>query len=692
MRMIGVDVGGTFTDVVLFDSATSDIMVHKVASTPDDPSRAVMAGLRAICERHDVPLSEIGVVLHGTTVATNAALEHKGAKTGMITNEGFRDVLHIARHQRPQHYSIMQEVPWQDRPLVRRQHRKTVKGRLIPPRGEVLEALDEDGVRKAALQLKEEGVEAIAVAFLFSYLDPVHEERARALVQEVCPEAFVVTSNAVSPQFREFERFTTTALCAFIGPKVRGYIGRLERSLAESGVTGELRIMASNGGVATAAMAAERPIVTLLSGLAAGVLGGAWVGGMAGRSDLITLDIGGTSADIGLIRDGQFGEASPRDTWIAGFPLMVPMLDIHTIGAGGGSIAFVDPGGKFRVGPQSAGAVPGPAAYGQGGDQPTVTDANLVLGRLDADNFLGGGMSLDVEASTAAVDRLAATLGLDRMETALGIITVINANMANAIRSRTVQKGIDPRGMALVAFGGGGPLQGAEIAESLGMTEVLVPLYPGLTSALGLMTTDLRYDALKTAFQIKGSYDLLRLAGDLGALEADIAGRFAHGGVARDAIRFERSADVRYVGQGYELRVPLGDALPDETALAALEEAFHRRHEQEYGHRFADSPIEIVNLRLTGRAEVPTIGRPAFPSGERLADALIRETRCVFRRNGETVSLATGFYHRDRLPIGEDLPGPVVILQTDSTTLVPPGWRARLDPSGNLLLTRKAPS
>ncbi len=485
MKTIGVDVGGTFTDLVYCDLASGAIAINKVSTTPEDPSKGVMTGILELLAANKVAPNAIDFVFHATTTATNAVLEHKGARTGMITNEGFRDILHIGRHQRVEHYSIRQELPWQNRPLIKRRHRMVVNGRLAPPTGEELEPLDEAAVRKAAIALREEGVEAVAVCFLFSYLNSAHEDRAKAIVRQVMPDAFVTTSSFVSPQFREFERFTTAALAAFIGPKVRSYIAHLDAALKEAGLTGDLRIMASNGGAATSGMVSEKPTLTLLSGLAAGVLGGAWIGELAQRRKVITFDIGGTSADIGIIVDGKFAETDSRSTSIAGFPLLMPMIDIHTIGAGGGSIAFIDQGGAFRVGPRSAGAIPGPAAYGRGGAEPTVTDANLVLGRLDEHDFLGGGMKLDVGASRRVVGELATKLGLDINETAEGILTLINANMANAIRSRTIQKGIDPRGFALVAFGGGGPLQGADVAAMLEIPEVIVPPYPGITSANG---------------------------------------------------------------------------------------------------------------------------------------------------------------------------------------------------------------
>ncbi|MBT3536656.1 MAG: hydantoinase/oxoprolinase family protein, partial [Rhodospirillaceae bacterium] len=399
MKLIGVDVGGTFTDLMYGDTDSQTVAIHKVPTTPDDPSRGVIQGMLEICARFDVDRGDVDHVLHGTTIATNAVLEYKGATTGMVTTEGYRDILHIGRHQRPQHYSIMQDIPWQDRPLVQRRHRKVVAERLAPPDGAILTPLDEDAVRTAARELREAGVEAIAVCFLFSYINPAHEDRAAEIIREEYPECFVTTSSAVSPQFREFERFTTAAMNAFIGPRVRTYVKDLEGALSENGFKADLHVMGSNGGVATGAMVSDRPVLTLLSGPAAGVLGGAMSGERSDRNRLITFDVGGTSADIGLVVDGQFAEATARDTWIGGYPVMAPMIDIHTIGAGGGSIAHLDAGQAFRVGPQSAGAEPGPAAYGRGGALPTVTDANVVLGRLQPGNFLGGEMTLDAAAA-----------------------------------------------------------------------------------------------------------------------------------------------------------------------------------------------------------------------------------------------------------------------------------------------------
>jgi len=686
MKLIGVDVGGTFTDVIYADTATHQALIHKVPTTTD-PSLGVITGIVELCAQNQIALTDVEQVYHGTTIATNALLEYNGARVGVVTTKGYRDILHIGRHQRPHHYSIQQEIPWQNRPLARRRHRKVVTERLIPPKGEVLVPLDEDEVRQAARALKAEGVEAIAVCFLFSYLNPRHEERAREIVLEEYPEVFVTTSASVSPQFREFERFTTTAINAFVGPTVHRYITLLEQRLRDTGLHAALHIMRSNGGVATPALVAERPVLTLLSGPAAGVLGGAWSGALSHYPRLITFDMGGTSADVGVVTHGTFSEATARDTWIAGYPAMVPMIDIHTIGAGGGSIATIDAGGAFRVGPQSAGSQPGPAAYGGGGDAPTVTDANLVLGRLDKDNFLGGAMRLDDTAARRVIHEFAQRLHLTDIEAAEGIVTIVNNNMANAIRSRTVQKGIDPRDYALVTFGGAGPLHGAEVARMLSIPVCIVPYFPGLTSALGLLTTDLKYDAMKTAFQVHPGLDYRQLNTDFTEMEHNLRQQFVRDGIDQKAVAFERSADARYVGQGYELRVTIPPGPVNESIMQQMAHEFHQRHETEYGHCFVSSPIELVNLRVTGIGPTQKIRHlPAFTDGS-LAQALVKRDQCVFRVKGGLTTFQTAFYRREKLPIGRAFAGPAVLLQPDSTTMIPPGCRGQADEHGNLIIT-----
>ncbi len=686
MKLVGVDVGGTFTDIIFADTETGRTEVNKVPTTPDDPSDGVSAAVRGLCNRFDVSPGDIDHLLHGTTIATNAILQHDGARTGMITTKNYRDILHIGRHQRPEHYSIMQEVPWQDRSLVRRQHRLTVAERIAPPTGDILQPLDENELRSAVTRLQNAGIESIAVCFLFSYLNPEHENRAREIIEQEYPECFVTTSSSVSPQFREFERFTTASMNAFIGPKVRDYVNHLAERIGDDGIDADLHVMSSNGGVATAKMVSERPVMTLLSGPAAGVLGGAWTGELSDRSKLITFDMGGTSADIGIVSDGTFAQASARDTWIAGYPLLVSMIDIHTIGAGGGSIAYADSGGGFRVGPRSAGAAPGPAAYGRGGQQPTVTDANVVLGRLNSSYFLGGEMPLDEDASHKVIATLASALSLDTAATAEGILTIVTANMANAIRSRTVQKGIDPRDFSLVAFGGAGPLHAVDVALALDMSEVIIPPYPGITSAVGLLTTDLRYDTIRTEFQVSENMDLARLNDDLADMEKELTTQFLADGLDHADISFLRSGDLRYVGQGYELRVNIPSGLLDEERTAEVFNQFHEQHRAEYGHDFPDSPIEIVNARVTGIGQMPKIGRPQVNSGQAKNTDSITSAPCMFRANGSLESFDTAFYQRELLPIEEPIEGPAIILQRDSTTVVPPENTFTADAANNIII------
>lgn len=686
MLLLGADVGGTFTDIVLTNTESNRTLIHKVSSTPDDPSVGVLAGVAEICDKADISIADIDHIYHGTTVATNAALQHRGARAHMITTRGFRDIVHIGRHQRPQHYSIQQDIPWQDRPLVQRRNRQVVSERIAPPGGKIITPLDENEVREAARLAREAGAESIAICFLFSYLNPDHERRAKEIAQEVCPDIFVTASYEVSPQFREFERFTTTAMNAFIGPLVRDYVSRLSSGLAQAGFGGEVHIMRSNGGVAPARTIADLPVYTLMSGLAAGVLGGAWIGGLSGRNNVISLDIGGTSADIGVVTDGQFAEASARDTSVAGYPILVPMIDLHTIGAGGGSIAYVDAAGAFRVGPESAGAVPGPAAYNQGGTRPTVTDANIVLGRLDAENFLGGAMKLDGGAARAAIENLAGQLGLSVEEAAAGVVDILNANMANAIRARTVQKGIDPREYALVASGGAGPLHGVEVARILNIPEVIVPPHPGINSAEGLLTTDLKYDVVRTAFLVSSDMEYARLNSSLGQVEEQLRRQLQEDGVDPDDATYERSADARYVGQGYELRLPLPDGTLGPEDLERAVEEFHDMHRQEYGHHFSSSPVELVNLRITSTNAVPKIGEPEPPAGGSLEDAHVGTRDAIFRVDGELRATKTQFYERERLPVGEKFSGPAIILQTDSTTVVPPDCTVQVDTCGSLIV------
>lgn len=686
MKLVGVDVGGTFTDIMYTDTEERRTWINKVPTTLEDPSRGVVQGIIELCDKEGINKEEINHVFHGTTIATNAILEFDGAKTGMITTKGFRDILHIGRHQRPQNYSIMQEIPWQSRPLIERRHRKVVSERLAPPKGEILTPLDEDEVRASVRELKNEGVESIVVSFLFSYINPIHEQRVKELIKEEYPEAFITTSAEVSPQFREFERFTTAAINGFVGPKVKNYVANLKTGLKEAGLLADLHIMCSNGGVGTAETVSDKPVNTLLSGPAAGVLGGWWSGELSNKQKLITFDVGGTSADIGIIKEQGIDESSARDTWIAGFPVMVPMIDIHTIGAGGGSIAYIDEGGAFKVGPRSAGSRPGPASYGHGGTKPTVTDANVVLGRLDESNFLGGSMRIFSQEANKVISELAEKLGLSPTETAEGIITIVNNNMANAIREKTIQKGQDPREFSLVAFGGAGPLHAVEIADLLNIPEVIVPPHPGITSATGLLTTDLKYDLIKTEFMFSHQIDYEKLNSDLQLLEEQISSQLLEDGIDRSNMELKRTADCRYVGQGYELRVSLPEGEITEGKIQKSWEEFHMLHHAEYGHHFEETAIEIVNVRLTGKGLMPKIQKPLVGAEGNLEAALIKKGKTVFRYKGELKEFETDFYQREKLPAGAEFNGPAIIFQKDTTTIMPPNCSAVVEQNGNIII------
>jgi N-methylhydantoinase A len=646
-------------------------------------------GILELCSRYGIDRGSVDHVFHGTTIATNAALEHKGAKTGLITTEGYRDLLQIGRHQRPENYSITQDIPWQDRSMVARRYRKTVSERIGVLDGKAYEKvpLDEEAVISVLDDFKKEGVESVVVGFLFSYLNPDHEERVKEIVQEKFPDFYITTSAEISPQFREFERFATASMNGFVGPKMKGYIEALESRLADAGIDCDLLIMTSNGGVANSATISEKPVLTLLSGPAAGVLGGQWAGKLSNHERLITFDVGGTSADIGIVTERGFSESSAGDTEIAGYPLQVPMIDIYTIGAGGGSIAYVDAGGAFQVGPQSAGSYPGPACYGRGGDLPTVTDATLVLGRLDPDHFLDGEMEIFPEKAVASVQHLASVLGLGLYETAEGILTIVNNNMANAIRSRTIQKGFDPREFSLAALGGGGPMCSIEVAKILDIPEVIIPPYPGITSATGLLTTDLKYDAVQTIFVASDKVDLAYLNERFTNLEKEITAQLMDAGFEKEQISLLRFFDCRYVGQGYELRIPVATGVINESNASAIWNTFHEVHKREYGHSFLNNPVEIVNMRVTGVGEMPKIGDPDFAEGSRsLDEALVKVAPAWFRSNSTLKSFDTPHYMKSKLPIDEAFAGPCIILQKDTTSVIPPNCAATMSANGSIIV------
>ena len=690
MYSIGIDVGGTFTDFFCFDHSNQQTFVYKIASTPDDPSQAVCTGLEALLTKYSIKPTEVSTIFHGTTVGTNSILEGKGAKVGLITNSGFRDILHIGRHQRPQHYSIGQEIPWQNRALIERKFRKTIDCRLDSSGNEII-PLDETSILDHLEFFKNNNVNSILIAFLFSFRNNTHENHVLKIVKEQMPSTFVTTSSSVSPQFREFERFTTGAVAAFIGPKVTNYIDNLSYNLRKICPESELRIMTSSGGLATPEMIMEHPELTLLSGLVAGANAGLWLASKKGMKNLITLDIGGTSADISIINNGQLNEVSSRNASIAGYPVQLPMIDIHTIGAGGGSIAKVDAGGGFKVGPESAGASPGPACYNLGGSKPTVTDANLVLGRLLGDRILDGRMTLDTQMAEKSLEKVSSTLGSTINQTALGTISVLNNNMASAIRSRTIQKGIDPRDFSLCAFGGGGPLQAVGVAEILGIKEVIIPQNPGIMCAFGLLISRIEYHSVRTLLMTKTQFNLSFLNETLTEMKDDLISIFERDKADTKLISFEAFTDLRYVGQGYELKVPLNSDMLKPEHLEEVWDAFHKQHKQEYGHNFTSADIEMVSVKLKAhiKKENPyeeLSFESSFDEYSGRSDLTMKEVE--FSVEGKPQRFDTEIIRRNNLAGGIQKMGPNVVYQQDSTTVVPPGWTMSVDDDLSLRLRK----
>jgi len=687
MKRLGVDVGGTFTDLIYVDDEAGEILVHKIPTTPGDPSLGTVQGVREIAERAGVAPSELDQVFHGTTIATNIVIEHNGAKVGMITTEGYRDILHIARHKKPLNFSNYQDLPWQAFPIVRRRYRLTVAERILKD-GSVLVPLDEEQARQQVRRLREQGVEAVAVCFLFSFLNAAHEKRVAEIVREEFPEAFLSVSSEVLPQYREYERFSTVCLNAFVGPKVATYVRRLEDELRSMGVKTGVHLMTSASGVATADGAVQRPVNLLMSGPVAGVVGGIWAGKQAGYDNVITLDVGGTSADIGLAQDGRLRMKHLLDTRVGPYQAMIPMVDVDTIGAGGGSIAYVDSGGIFRVGPRSAGADPGPAAYGRGGTEATATDAMVNLGWLSPEAFLGGGMSLRADAARTAYEQgPAKALGMSVEEASMGAVQILTHSMVQSIEENSVRKGFDPRDFALVAEGGAGPLFAAQIALEVGTPWVLVPPYPGVTAAMGLLATDMVYEYAATVYQRLSTLDTVALQRVFEELEERARVQLEDDGVAPDRIVIQRVVDCRYLGQGYELRVDAPSGQIDHGWGEKVRSDFHDNHEREYSRRFEESDIELPNVRVRGIGLMPPLSSVEVEHGTGSADAALRhEGKAWFRVGGKLSEVPTRYYDRSALKAGNRLDGPAIVNQYDTTTVIPPGVSAHVDRFGNIII------
>ncbi|MBU9698665.1 hydantoinase/oxoprolinase family protein [Rhodobacteraceae bacterium HSP-20] len=684
MARIGVDVGGTNTDLVL--ECAKGVFYHKVPTTLKNQSIGVVEGVQGICRKAGIAPSEVETIVHGTTTATNITIEHNGAECGMITTEGFRDILHIGRHKRPYNFSLHFDVPWQSQPLVKRRNRISVAERILPPTGEIVTPLDERAVRDACALFRKRGINSVVIGFMFAFLNDAHEVRAKEIVLEEMPEAYVTLSSEVAKVMREYERFSTAAMNSYVGPKTAFYLRDLDSRLREAGVTSKLRIMQSNGGVSTVEACAKRPIRILMSGPAGGVIGGASEGAMAGEANIITVDIGGTSADISTIPAGEVKIMNPRDTYVSGHPVLTPMIDLVTIGAGGGSVAYIDEAGAFHVGPRSAGSEPGPACYGRGGTEPTVTDAQIVLGRLDPDMALGGDLKLDAGLSYKAIEeKIAKPMGMTVKEAALGIIRIINNNMALAIRSNSVARGIDPREFSIMPFGGAGPLHGVALAEAMSCKDVIVPVAPGITAAVGLLKTDLQYEhteAVIVELMKAGEGQFARINAAVATLRDKVQAELDNDGIARDQQTITVIAECRYHGQGFELRAAMPDGPVTAQNVQVIADSFHDQHQQDYGYSYRKAEVELITLRAIGSASVRRIEIPTIPATDGSSiDRALMFVRATTFDDGRT--LETPRYDRTKLFAGDRVPGPALLHQHNATTLVPPGYVAETLDYGN---------
>jgi len=680
MIRIGVDVGGTFTDVTALDTSTGSFHVFKLPSTGHDQSIAVTDGITSVLSAAGGSADDVTYLGHGTTVATNALLELKGARTALLVTGGVPDVLEIARQRRPHLYDLFADKP---RVLVPRELTFGVTERLAAD-GQVVVELTDEEIDRVARKLGESGAQSVAVCFLHSYRDAGHEVRVAEALARQLPDVFVSRSSRVAPEFREYERFSTAVINSFIGPTVSRYIRRLSERVQDAGIPVGPRVIQSNGGLASTETVAERPVTTLLSGPSAGVVGASFLAALAGVSDLITFDMGGTSTDVCLIRGGEPAAANERG--LGGYPIRVPSVDVHTIGAGGGSIASVDDAGGLRVGPESAGARPGPAAYGHGGTQPTTTDANVVRSRQNPASALGGSMPIDSDAARRAVDTVANGLGTSTMEAARGIGRLANSHMARAVRQVSVEAGEDPRDYVLMAYGGAGPLHAAEVAAEVGMTRILVPPHPGTLCALGLLVSDVRSEFTRS-FLRKADASTIPALNDAIATLVD-EGREWLAAEARIADRHDVTvlADARYPRQNFELRIPLPAEGFDDATLASLVADFHARHEKAYGFSHPESPVQLVNLRAVAHGTVPKPEMPRIEQGTADVDAAaLIDTRHV-DFGVEYGTVPTPVLQRDLLKARNTFAGPAIVEQLDSTTVVPPGWRATVDDFGNLLI------
>jgi N-methylhydantoinase A len=674
---LGVDIGGTFTDLVLLDEGTGRLMVAKVPSRPDDPAGALLAAVEQALEQAGAPPEAVTLLSHGTTIVTNAVLEGKLARTALITTKGFRDVLEIGRHLRPDMYDLFQDKPI---PVVPRDLRFEVEERMGPD-GAIVTPLDAESMRRAIAAVEAAGAEAVAVSFLHAYANDAHEAVVKAALVGALPDASITAASDVCREIREFERTSTVVLNAAAMPVVSHYLEDLHARTTALLPEAQVLLMQSNGGSMTAGAARQAPVHLVYSGPAAGVLASQFIGRLTGRENVLGFDMGGTSTDLSLVYRGE-----PRMTTeatVGGYPVKLPVLDVHTIGAGGGSIAWLDSGGGLRVGPQSAGADPGPVAYGRGGVEPTVTDANLALGRLDPRRFLGGAMQLDAGASLAAItEKIAEPLGLDSLVAAAGIIRIANANMERAVKVSSAERGYNPRDFSLVAFGGAGPVHAAAVAKEVGFPWVLVPETPGVFSALGLLVADIRHDFVRSQVARMDQVDLGVLEHLYAELEALGTAALEEDGIEPGRRTLQRTADLRYVGQAYEVNVPAPGGALDAAANDDVVARFHAEHQRLFAHSATGDPVELVSLRLIAVGSVQAPDPRERPAG---GAATPKERRPVyFAESGGFVDCP--IYERAGLAPGAEFEGPAIVEQMDSTTVVHPGQAASVDAWGNLII------
>ncbi len=655
---IGVDTGGTFSDFVCLDEETGAITITKVPSTPDDPSRAILQGIEALIAG-GVRAEDIGFFCHGTTVGTNALLEGKGARTGLLVTEGFRAVYEVGEQARPYGPALF-DVMYDRPPMLVPQSLTGEVIERIGSRGDTLRPLDEAALRTTVRRLRANGIESIAVCLLFSFLKPEHEERVRAIIAEEHPECSVSLSCEVLPQIREYYRLSTTVINAYLAPMLARYIANLDRRLTATGIaTPQKYVMQSNGGMSTFAAAARKAVTTVLSGPAGGVTAGVAAGRAGHAPNLVTFDMGGTSCDVALIRDGEPAIASRGK--IESRDIAVPMMDINTVSAGGGTIARVSSVGTLEVGPQSAGAVPGPACYGRGGEWPTITDCNLALGYLSADNFLGGRMHLDVGAARRTIEeKVARPLGMSIEQAAEGIIRIIDVKMQEAIKAISTMRGHDLREFMVLAFGGAGPLHASRIARELGLAGVIVPLYPGVFSAIGLLMADVKHDYVRSRMTPLAELTVEAIEAMFAPLERDAMAQLRQDGFAPDAIRLDRALDMRYAGQGYDVAMACTADELRAGGLMGLRKAFDELHRAMFGHMAPDEPVEVVSYRVRGSGLVSPPPVPTFaPTGTPL-EAALREHRPAWF-DGTCVS--SPVYQRERVDVGLTISGPAILDQ-----------------------------